>query len=99
MDGVTDYVGVQSSEHGRKNAALAPLLYTDEDQSLVPVGMSSLLATSCCDEPNACALKRHRVEYEQGYTALETTSTYQDAMASAQSKMWSDAIRPNRRYL
>jgi hypothetical protein len=88
-----DYLVVQSSQYGGQNAPLALPPSTSEDKALIPLGTSNILSTSRSDEPEARASKRYRIEYEQANAALETPSTYQDAMASPQSKMWSEAIK------
>ena len=78
---------------------LALPLSTVDDQALVPVGMSNLLATSYSDVPKDRALKIYRIKYEQANAALETPSAYQDSIASPQSKMWSDAIKTKLKVL
>ena len=82
---------MQSSPYGGQNAPLA--LSPSESQALAPMGMSNVIVSTRSDDQMERASKRNRIAYEQANAALEIPSTYQDAMASPQSKMWCDAIK------
>ena len=84
---------MQSSPYGGQNAPLAfsPLIH--DSQALVPMGLSNAIVSTRSDDLVERVSKRNRIAYEQANAALEIPSTYQDAMASPQSKMWCDAIK------
>ncbi|CAI5701832.1 unnamed protein product [Peronospora effusa] len=84
---------MQSSQFGGQNAPLALSPSIQGSQALVPMEMSNAIVSTRRDEQVERASKRNCIEYEQANVALETPSTYQDAMASSQAKMWCDVIK------
>jgi hypothetical protein len=66
---------------------------SEPSHALVPVESSNAIVPVTNDQNQAERQnKRNRIEYEHANAALETPSTYDDALKSVDSKMWKDAI-------
>lgn len=77
---------------GEQNALLA-VPWSNNSQALVPIAAPDAIVNTTSNVSVEHANNRYRIEHEQANAALETPSTYQEAMKSPQSNMWRDAIK------
>ena len=75
------------SQFGGHNA---PITFFPEhnSQASIPATICNVIVPTQSEDGVERASKRYRLAYEQANAALEAPSTYQDAMASLQPKMW-----------